>query len=333
MRRSSLVAPLLLIALGVLFLARNLYPELPLTAYVSRYWPYILIAWGAIRAAEICYWALSSKPLPSSGVSGGEWALVLFVCLIGIGMHAAQGAERWWQERIPWAGVPWASMQVMGERYDYPVHAEKPSSKSPHIVIDDFRGDLQIVGSDADVLKVTGRKSIRAMDKTAAEKADQNSTFEITGDSNEMTVRLREGSGFGPRISSALRKSPCPRARASKPNAAMAPCISQTCKARWTVGGRAGDMDVHDIGGPVNIDLKGPSPATSCTKNLTKAVRFKTPRTEFSAAAVPGQIHLDSGDFNADGLTGPTRLSARSRRCPHYAISGMRWRSTWSAAI
>ncbi len=200
MRRTSLVAPLLLIALGVLFLARNLYPDFPLGQYVARYWPYVLILWGAVRLGEVCYWAATSEPLPAHGVSGGEWVLVVLLCLIGMGTHiVAQGAFRSWPERIPWAGIPWA----MGERYDYPVNAGRASSKNPRIVIEDYRGDLQVTGSDADVVKITGRKSIRAMEKAGADRADRNSTFEITGDANEMHLRLREGSGFA-RISSAI---------------------------------------------------------------------------------------------------------------------------------
>ena len=52
MRRTSVVAPLLLIVIGGLFLARNLYPDLPLLDYLARYWPFLLIIWGGLRLAE-----------------------------------------------------------------------------------------------------------------------------------------------------------------------------------------------------------------------------------------------------------------------------------------
>ena len=113
MKRASVVAPLLLIAVGALFLARNLYPDLHLTDYVGRYWPYILILWGTLRIGEICYWAAASKPLPARGISRGEWVVVAFVCLIGTGMHIAHGTLRWWPQRIPWESV-----RVIGERFD-----------------------------------------------------------------------------------------------------------------------------------------------------------------------------------------------------------------------
>ena len=47
MRRGSVIGPLILIGLGVLFLFRNLWPEIPLVDLISRFWPFLLIAWGA----------------------------------------------------------------------------------------------------------------------------------------------------------------------------------------------------------------------------------------------------------------------------------------------
>jgi hypothetical protein len=292
-----------LIAIGVLFLARNVYPNFPLAEYTARYWPYVLILWGAVRIAEISYWTLTSKPLPERGISGGEWVLVLFVCLVGMGMHVAQGTVRWWPERIPWAGI-----QVMGQQYEYPVNAEKASSKTPRIVIEDFRGDVQITGSDSDTVELTGRKSIRAMDKDNAERADHNSSFEITGDANAITLRLREGSDFA-RLSSSLDLT-VPKGASLEVKRRDGAVRISGVQGSVAVSGRAGDMDLHDVGGPVTIDVN--LAGNVRLKNLAKDVRFKSPRTEFSAAGVPGEIHFDSGDFNADGLTGPARLSARS---------------------
>ena len=45
MRRGSVIGPLILIGLGVLFLFRNLWPDIPLVELISRFWPFLLIAW------------------------------------------------------------------------------------------------------------------------------------------------------------------------------------------------------------------------------------------------------------------------------------------------
>ena len=48
MRPRSIIGPLLLILVGALFLVNNLHPGLPWVDLVSKYWPYLLIAWGAL---------------------------------------------------------------------------------------------------------------------------------------------------------------------------------------------------------------------------------------------------------------------------------------------
>ena len=96
MKRTSVVAPLLLIGIGLLFLARNMYPDLALIDYFARYWPTLLILWGVLRLAEILFWAATEKELPSRGMSGGEWILIVFLCLIGLSVHTVRGFESWW---------------------------------------------------------------------------------------------------------------------------------------------------------------------------------------------------------------------------------------------
>jgi len=56
MRRGSVIGPLILIGLGILFLFRNLWPDIPLVDMISRFWPFLLIAWGGIRLLEILFW-------------------------------------------------------------------------------------------------------------------------------------------------------------------------------------------------------------------------------------------------------------------------------------
>ena len=61
MKRGSLIGPMLLILIGVLFLINNIRPELPILQVIGNYWPFVLIAWGALRLLEITYWQLSGS--------------------------------------------------------------------------------------------------------------------------------------------------------------------------------------------------------------------------------------------------------------------------------
>jgi hypothetical protein len=190
------------------------------------------------------------------------------------------------------------------------VSAEKSSSKTPRIVIEDFRGDLQITGSDLDSVRVMGRKSVRAGDKDRADKADQESSLEIAGDANDMTVRLHEPGGFGPRISTVLEMT-VPKGASVEAKRRDGNLNIASIGGAVAVSGHVVNLDVHDVAGAVAIE--GAFTGDVAFKNLAKAVRFKSQRTKFNAAAVPGEIHMDAGNFTADGLTGPTRLTSRSR--------------------
>src|SRR5215831_7424781 len=120
MRRGSVFVPLLLIALGVLFLLHNVYRDLPLLDYLARYWPFLLIIWGVLRMAEIVFWSATNQPLPERGVSGGECAFIVFLCMFGSALHAASGLSNWFpRSRIELGGI-----DIFGESFDYPISGE-----------------------------------------------------------------------------------------------------------------------------------------------------------------------------------------------------------------
>ena len=107
MRRGSIVGPVLLIGLGVLFLANNLRPDLNFFELVAQYWPFLLIAWGVLRLIEIAFLAIAKKTVPDRGLGGGEWVLVVFICLIGSGMFLFDGELS--MNPMMWRMVPFGS--------------------------------------------------------------------------------------------------------------------------------------------------------------------------------------------------------------------------------
>ena len=346
MRRASVVAPLLLIAIGALFLARNMYPELQLIDYLAKYWPFLLIGWGVLRLAEILFWASTDKQLPPRGISGGEWVLVFFLCLFGATLHTVRGFSTWW----PRSGITMGGLDMFGESFEYPLNAEKPASKAPRVVIDSFRGNARITGVDTDAVKVTGRKTIRSLDQENADRANRDSPFEITGDANQIEVHTNQD-----RVSGNMRVT-----------AEMEILVPKG--ATIEAHGRTGDFDITDIGGAVEItsdnagvrlqniggdaridlrrsdivravnvkgavDLKGgrgsdielqnvDGPVTITGtysgvvqfRNLSKPLRYNGAQgTDLNIEKLPGQVRMALGDFTASNLVGPARFSTRSR--------------------
>jgi hypothetical protein len=345
MRRSSVVAPLLLIAIGGLFLARNLYPELPLLDYLAKYWPFLLILWGGLRLAEVLFWAATDKAIPARGVSSGEWVLVIFLCMFGASLHAVRGFNGdWWPRNVSIGGL-----DMFGESYEYPLSAEKAASKTPRVVIESFRGNARITGIDTDAVKVTGHRSIRSLDQNGADNANRTAPFEVSGDANEITIRNNQE-------------------RLSSGHVRLTADMEITVPKGATIEGhgRYGDFDVTDVNGNVeivsdnagvrlqnvggdahidlrrsdvirasnvkgSIDLKGNGSDIDLQgiegqvtingtysgviqfRNIAKPLRYRGPQTELSFEKLPGQIRFALGDFTGSGIVGPTTLTTRSK--------------------
>jgi hypothetical protein len=235
MRRTSLVAPLLLIVLGALLLARTLYPELQLMDYVSRFWPLALIAWGGLRIIELMTWAAASKPLPARGISGGEWVLIVFLSLFGLSLHHAQGVSNWWPDHLQIEGLDLFG----GERYEYPLSAEKASSRAPHVLIEDFRGDAKISGVDspsgADMVRVSGHKTIRGVNQQQADRRNETSPLDINGNADNVVIDLHQVQTPGSARVSATLEINVPKGSSVE------------------IHGRNGDLEINDIAGSATI--------------------------------------------------------------------------------
>ncbi|MDP9113107.1 MAG: DUF4097 family beta strand repeat-containing protein [Acidobacteriota bacterium] len=344
MRRNSFVAPLLLIALGTLLLARTLYPDFSWMDYLARNWPVILIAWGLLRIVEILYWAAAGKPLPARGLSGGEWVLIVFLCLFGLSVQTVRGVATWFPQHLQVDGLDLFN----GERYEYPLNGEKAASHTPHVLLEDFRGDAKINGADADLVRVAGHKTIRGLTQREAERSNDAFALAIEGDANNVVIRVpAERAGILGRVSATLEIS-VPKGASvevhgrngdleindiagsvaiTSDNAGVrlkniggdarvdlrrSDAIHMSAvKGAVQIKGRGSDIELEDVGGEASID--GTYAGTVVLRKLAKPVHFSGTQTEFNIESVPGQVSMTLGDFTGSKLSGPTRLSGRSR--------------------
>jgi DUF4097 and DUF4098 domain-containing protein YvlB len=346
MRRGSLVAPLLLIALGVAFLLHNVWPYLPVFDTLVKYWPFLLIAWGGVRVIEIGYLFARSRPLPRSGVSGGEWALVTVLFIVGASMWTFRQHRMWFANGGALHGI----MMDFGEPFDYPLApVEKPCAKTPHIVIENFTGNARITGAgEADRIQVAGRKTVRAMQRHDADSADKATPVEIVpGGGDELIVRLNQDKAPDrTRVTDDLD--------ISVPRGASVSCHGRSgdfdvraidgsvdvdsdnagvrlqdiggnvradlrrsdivravnVKGSVELRGRGQDVELENISGPVT--LEGSYTGQLQFRRLAQALRFDGLRTEVKLAAVPGEVQISPGDVSLKQVKGPIVVSAHS---------------------
>lgn len=64
MKRTSVIGPVILIAVGLLFLWSNLSAGFEVLDLLAQQWPWILVGWGVIRLGELLYWSRRPEPMP-----------------------------------------------------------------------------------------------------------------------------------------------------------------------------------------------------------------------------------------------------------------------------
>lgn len=346
MRRGSIVGPLLLIVIGVVFLLNNLRPDLSVMRLVADYWPYLLILWGVLRLTEVIAGAARGRAIPRQGIGGGEWFLVLLLVAIGTGaftFHRHFGAfpSRTFRARI---------LGDFGEPFDYTLEEKKVSAaKTPRILLENLRGNARIVGvPGATEVKVTGRKTVRALQQSEAEKAHKESPLEVVNQGEVIVIRTNQERVSNDRRVSADLEITVPK--------------GATIEAH----GRYGDFDVSDIDGSVEItsdnagvrvqnvagdlradlrrsdiiravnvkgsvDLKGRGETVELEnitgqvviagyysgelqfRNLAKPLRYEGESTILRAEAVPGELRLARGYLTGSRVTGPVQVTARNK--------------------
>jgi DUF4097 and DUF4098 domain-containing protein YvlB len=341
-RRRSLTGPLILILVGAAFLTRNLWQDIPMFQLISLYWPFILIAWGVLRLLEVLLEASRSKPLPSGGLSGGEVALIILLCIVGSGMYAAD------RHGVHLAPFGTTSLEVFGEEYDYRTSAQKPVTGAVHVVFENLRGNVRVTGSDEKEIKVDEHKMVRAFNKGDADQADGQSPLEIVTDGDRVVVRTnQEKISHARRVSCDLEVS-VPRTVAIEGRgtsgdydvtdlAGAVDIASGNAGVRLTNIGGSAKVDLQrsdivravDVKGDVNIEgrgsdielenvsgqvtVSGSYSGTLQFKNLSKPLHLESRNTDLKVEKVPGAITMDLGEFTGTNLIGPVRLMTKSK--------------------
>ena len=345
MRPRSIAGPIILISIGVLFLVNNLRPDIRLFTLITTYWPFLLIGWGALRLAEILSWHGQGRPLPQFGISGGEWTLAIVMAFLGTGFLYGSRFDHDWPR-----GFRMRGLEMLGEPFDYPLSGVKQTATdSPKIVLEKFRGNARITGTDSNEVKVTGNKRVRAFDRSEADRNNQSTPFEIVEQGGVMIIRMNHD-----RITNSSQVSADIELLVPK-------------GASIDAHGRRGDFDINDIrgaveitsdnagvrmnniGGAVRLDLIASDvvKVTNAKSNVEvkatrgqelefeniegslsvngnyhgdmqfravkKVFRFDSIRTVFRIENVPGIVRINSGNISGSNLMGPIVLTTNSK--------------------
>ncbi|MEP7364106.1 MAG: DUF4097 family beta strand repeat-containing protein [Acidobacteriota bacterium] len=353
MSRGSIIGPIILILVGGLFLANNVRPDLPALQIVADWWPFLLIAWGLIRFAEILVWNSQGKPLPAAGISGGEWFLAIVVTLFGSMLFVGRNfADRFPHDRITFRGL-----EIFGEQFDYQINKTFQAGKAPRVQIENLRGNARVVGADTEEIKVTGRNSIRAFDRSTADKTNGMATLEIVQQGDLILVRTNQDKASGEqRIESELEiivpkgstvqgrgrfgdfdisgitgnvdiDSDNAGVRVNEIGGGVRVDLRRSDRVRAAnvkgnveIRGRGSDVELENIAG--TVALTGSYGGEITFRHIEKPIRFEGQNTTLRLEKLAGVLQMSHGDLMAEDFTGPFTMRSNSKDVELRNFSG-----------
>ena len=313
MRRGSVVGPVILILLGGIFLLNNIRPDFSVLDTLVNYWPFILIAWGVLRLVEILISGVGNAPLtpgapvrPYPGLTGGEWVLIVFLCILGSGAFFVRNRVGHWPPNSIRAKI----IGDFGDAYDYPIAEKKVATgKTPRVLIENFRGNARIVGTDASEVKVSGRKTVRALQQSEADDANQRSPVDLTNQNELIVIRTNQERAPGDRTLSADLEISVPKGASVEGRGRSGDFDISDIAGNVEVTSDNAGVRVQNVGGNVRIDLR--------KSDLIRAVNVKGPvevkgrGQNVELENIEGQVTITgshSGDLQFRNLAKPLRF-------------------------
>jgi hypothetical protein len=347
--RRSLAGPVVLIVVGLVFLlgTMGVFHLYMLGHWFARYWPLLIILWGVVKLFE--YQQAQQAGMRPTGIGAG--GIFLLIMIIFCGLLATQASRLNWEEFRNQIDVGNGDFPWFGHTYSYDDQLAQafPTGASLHVVND--HGAVNLTASGDGQIHVVIHKRISAESQEEADKWNAGARPQISGSEHVVSLSANtQGRGTCDLDISIPRKAAVVITTHKGDVSVMgrdgdaditsqhgelsvsdiqgkvtlhldhsSARVSQVA-SDVSVEGRADDVSIADVKGTVR--LNGDFTESVKLAKIAKAVSFKTARTDMEFAKLDGDLDLDSGDLQANGLTGPLRLMTRSKDIRLTGVSG-----------
>lgn len=359
MRRGSIVGPILVIGIGILFLLVQMHklPADRLWNWFGNYWPLLLIGVGTVVLIE---WGADqllhrNDPQPHfrRSIGGGVVALIIVMVVLGVvfeGIH--DGGRSFFahnfdlnQEDID---------QFLGDKHESDQTFAQAFPAQGTLEVDNPRGDVTISGTSEDgQIHVIAHKEVYSRsDSDAASKAQQlDSNLTVSG----TNVQLRLPAVQGARVDLIIT---LPIAAGQTLTANHGDIHLTSIRGPVNLTANHGDVEISSIEGPLTahiqnskssfsansitgpVDLEGRGDDVTITnvsgpvlmqgdffgsthlEHLRAGFKFHSSRTDFQIARLDGEGNFTDDDLSADQAVGPVVLSTRNRNITLDRITG-----------
>ena len=345
-RPRSIVGPVILIGLGVLFLMRNMGYSLGFLQGFGRYWPLLLVLIGVVRLVEWAMARSSGRPAPCMG--GGSVFLLILLIIAGCSVSAMNHSPNFFHfnpnaDGLD-AGDQW--MHLFGNEYTFDGEqtAPLPAGNAVHVRCD--RGNVTVNTWDQPQVRISYHKKVFTSSQEEAEKVDKATAPKLVQQGNNIEVQGYTESNGQKGVALDMVLYVPAKADVDINSAHGDVSVTQrtgdvhvvaqhgdvlldqiTGNATLTV--RHGSLNASNVGGNLAAEgrledlvldsIAGSAVVTSeifgdtHLSHLAKGVVVRTSRTELQVAKMDGDLTMDSGDLNAENLVGPVSLTTKGK--------------------
>jgi DUF4097 and DUF4098 domain-containing protein YvlB len=358
MRRSSILGPVLLVSVGILFLLvqTGRLSSQHLWDWYSRFWPLLLVSAGILLLIE---WGVDqyiqsdpTQPRYRRRLGGGVFTLLLLLIITGAvfnGIREGGHSKLFNGMTLNQDNLD----EFLGDKHESDQTLTQTLPANATFSVDNPRGDVTVAGtSDDNQIHISVHKEVyTSSDSEADSKAQRLSpSFNTTGNTVTLTVPSLDGAHADLTVT-------VPPSVSTTITANHGDIRVNSLKAPVTVTANHGDIELsaitgpvtthinngdssfsaHSVTGPISIeghgrdttlsDLSGPVSisgdffGTSHFEHIRGPIKFHTSRTDFQLERLDGELDIDS-DISISEAVGPLTLTTGNRNVTLERISG-----------
>jgi DUF4097 and DUF4098 domain-containing protein YvlB len=355
LRHGSIVGPLIILALGVIFflaqMGRLSWGQS--LEWYGRWWPAVLIGAGIVLLLE---WAIDQHRAGATGhvrvVGGGVVFLLMLLVVAGLASRTVEYGLAWRDQTF---GTGYNKLDyLLGDRRDAESSIASAIPSGSTLVIRNPHGDVTVTGSSSD-----GQVHVNVHTQTYAWKAsdDERKSRELqpsfSSSDGTLTLNVNAVEGGEADLSVTVPHTVPVTIQADHGDVTvneMAAPVSISANhgdvdasginsgvtlhmndddARLTlhgiqgpvsVEGHSGDIDISEVTG--DLTLQGDFFGSTDLEHINGAIHFNTTRTQFTAMRLDDEFEVDKDSLNASEVLGPVVLKTEDKNITLDRVQG-----------
>jgi hypothetical protein len=362
MRRGSVLGPLLLIAIGIVFLLiqTGRLDRDRFWGWYGHWWPLLLVGAGAVVLAE---WAIDQvllrdpqRPAYRRSVGGGVvFLLAIFVFAGAIANHGL-GFPSGYSRLIPGYHFDQNSFdELFGDKHESDQMLDAAFAAGGSFTVVNPRGDVTVNGtSDDGRIHIALHKQIYSHSDSDADSRAQQFSPAVSTDGNALTIKIPALDGARGDLVVSVPAATAVTINANRGDIHVASIKGQvnttanhggidlsaiTGPASAHINNSGSSISAHSIDGGLSIQghaeditladitgqvtVSGEFFGTTHVEHIAGPFHFHTSRTDFQLARLDGEVEI-SPDMNlsADQAMGPVVLTTRDRNITLDRMAG-----------